>query len=467
MKGIRMNKVILISCICLLHLVGFAQGKLIDKVVAQVGDNIVLYSEIQGQKQLAIQNGTPEDQINECEMLEQMMYSFLLVNQAELDSVKISDEQVDAEMENRLRVIENQMKNAKDEKGNPITIESFYGKTKLQIKEEFRKTIKQRMQGQEVERGITEKIDVSPLEVEKFFNQIPTDSLPYINSQLSFQQIAIFPVITKADKQLAYNKLVDIRKQIVTYKKDFQAMARIHSMDPGSAKLGGRIEATRGMMVKPFEATAYSLKPGDISEVFETDYGYHILQLLERKGDDYVANHILIIPEFSLDSLDAAHKRIEKCYQDLKQNKVTWEEAVKLYSNDPNTKENKGFITNPITGEIKWSIEQVNEVDPMMFQLTNGTEEKEITQPSMYYDYNERKEGIRIVRVAERTKPHVGNLKDDYNLFRNVALEDKKQKAIANWTISKIPTAYIRIDDMYKTCKFNYEWEPELSNISK
>lgn len=451
----------------MLHLVGFAQGKLIDKVVAQVGDNIVLYSEIQGQKQLAIQNGTPEDQINECEMLEQMMYSFLLVNQAELDSVKISDEQVDAEMENRLRVIENQMKNAKDEKGNPITIESFYGKTKLQIKEEFRKTIKQRMQGQEVERGITEKIDVSPLEVEKFFNQIPTDSLPYINSQLSFQQIAIFPVITKADKQLAYNKLVDIRKQIVTYKKDFQAMARIHSMDPGSAKLGGRIEATRGMMVKPFEATAYSLKPGDISEVFETDYGYHILQLLERKGDDYVANHILIIPEFSLDSLDAAHKRIEKCYQDLKQNKVTWEEAVKLYSNDPNTKENKGFITNPITGEIKWSIEQVNEVDPMMFQLTNGTEEKEITQPSMYYDYNERKEGIRIVRVAERTKPHVGNLKDDYNLFRNVALEDKKQKAIANWTISKIPTAYIRIDDMYKTCKFNYEWEPELSNISK
>lgn len=451
----------------MLHLVGFAQGKLIDKVVAQVGDNIVLYSEIQGQKQLAIQNGTPEDQINECEMLEQMMYSFLLVNQAELDSVKISDEQVDAEMENRLRVIENQMKNAKDEKGNPITIESFYGKTKLQIKEEFRKTIKQRMQGQEVERGITEKIDVSPLEVEKFFNQIPTDSLPYINSQLSFQQIAIFPIITKADKQLAYNKLVDIRKQIVTYKKDFQAMARIHSMDPGSAKLGGRIEATRGMMVKPFEATAYSLKPGDISEVFETDYGYHILQLLERKGDDYVANHILIIPEFSLDSLDAAHKRIEKCYQDLKQNKVTWEEAVKLYSNDPNTKENKGFITNPITGEIKWSIEQVNEVDPMMFQLTNGTEEKEITQPSMYYDYNERKEGIRIVRVAERTKPHVGNLKDDYNLFRNVALEDKKQKAIANWTISKIPTAYIRIDDMYKTCKFNYEWEPELSNISK
>lgn len=463
----KKNIGILTLCFVLFQSFGFSQAKLIDKVVAQVGDNIVLYSEIQGQKQLAIQNGTPEDQINECEMLEQMLYSFLLVNQAELDSVVISDGQVDAEMENRLRVIENQMKNAKDENGKPITIESFYGKTKLQIKEEFRKTIKQRMQGQEIERGITSKIDVSPLEVEKFFNQIPTDSLPYINSQLTFQQITVFPVITKADKQLALNKLTDIRKQIVVYKKDFQSMARIHSMDPGSAKLGGRIEATRGMMVKPFEATAYSLKAGEISEVFETEYGYHIMQLLERKGDDYVANHILIIPEFSLDSLDAAHKRIEKCYQELKQNKITWEEAVKIYSNDPNTKENKGYITNPINGEIKWSIEQVNEVDPMMFQLTNGTEEKEVTMPSMYYDFNERKEGIRIVRVAERTKPHVGNLKDDYTLFRNVALEDKKQKAIAAWTKSKISSAYIRIDDMYKSCKFSYQWEPELTNFSK
>lgn len=439
----------------------FAQPKMIDKVIAQVGENIILYSELEGQKQSLKQNGTPVENIDECALLEQMLYNFLLVNQAELDSVQISNEQVDAEMENRLRVIEGQMKNVKDDKGNPITIESFYGKTKSQIKEEFRSTIKKRLQGQEVERGITADIDVSPLDVETFFNSIPKDSLPFINSQLSFQQIAIFPRITKADKELAFKTISDLRKQVVSGKITFCTAASLHSEDPGSAKICGRIEGTRGMMVKPFEATAYSLKVGQISEVFETEYGFHFMQLVERKGDDYVVNHVLISPKFSLDSLDASSKRMEKCFEDLKQNKLTWEDAIKIYSNDANTKENKGYITNPITGEVKWSVEEVNQVDPMMFQLTDGLEVNQITAPTLYFDFNERKEAIRIVRVAERTKPHVGNLKDDYNLFRMMALEDKKQKAILAWTKSKISTAYIRIDDSYKDCKFENQWVPK------
>lgn len=439
----------------------FAQPKIIDKVIAQVGDNIVLYSEIEGQKQSMKQNGTTEETIDECALLEQMLYNFLLVNQAELDSIQISDEQVDAEMENRLRVIESQMKNVKDDKGNPITIESFYGKTKLQIKEEFRSTIKKRLQGQEVERGITAAIDVSPLDVETFFATIPKDSLPYINSQLSFQQIAIFPKITKADKEIAFKQISDLRKQLVAGRTTFCSAASFYSEDPGSAKACGRIEATRGVMVRPFEATAYSLKTGEISEVFETEFGYHFMQLIERKGDDYIVNHILIAPKFSLDSLDASSRRMEKCYEELKQNKLTWEDAVKVYSNDANTKENKGYITNPITGEIKWSVEQVNQVDPMMFQLTDGLELNQITAPTLYYDFNERKEAIRIVRVAERTKPHVGNLTDDYNLFRMMALEEKQQKAIATWTKSKISTAYIRIDDSFKDCHFENQWTPK------
>lgn len=439
----------------------FAQPKIIDKVVAQVGDNIVLFSEIEGQKQSMKQNGVPDEDINECQIMEQMLYNFLLVNQAELDSIQISDEQVDAEMENKLRMIENQMKNVKDEKGNPITIESFYGKTKLQIKEEFRTIIKKRMQGQEVERGITSSIDVSPLDVENFFKSIPKDSLPYINSQLSFQQIAVFPAITKADKEIAYKQISDVRKQVISGKISFCSAAAFYSEDPGSAKNCGRYEATRGMMARPFEATAYSLKEGEISEVFETEFGYHFMQLIERKGDDYIVQHILISPKFSLDNLDAASKRMEKCYSELKDNKITWEDAVKIYSNDANTKENKGYITNPITGEIKWSVEQVNQVDPMMFQLTDGLEINQITSPLLYYDFNERKEAIRIVRVAERTKPHVGNLTDDYNMFRMMALEQKKQKAIANWTKSKISTAYIRIDDSFKDCPFENQWVPK------
>lgn len=432
--------------------------KTIDKIVAQVGDNIILYSELQGQIESMKQNGAPAEEINECAILEQMMYNYLLVNQAELDSVQISDEQVDAEMENRLRMIESQMKNVKDENGNPITIESFYGKTKSQIKEEFRKSIKQRMQGQEVERGILAKVSVSPREVQTFFDKIPKDSLPFINSQLIFQQIAVFPILTLQDKERARAELDDIRKQIVDNGKSFETMARLYSQDPGSAKLGGRIEATRGMMVKPFEATAYSLKINQVSNVFETEYGFHIMKLLERKGDDYICLHILVSPSYHPDSIQSAENKINQCYQELKEGKITWEQAVLKYSNDKNTRENNGVIMNPITGEVKWSVENINEVDPTMFQMTDGLEKGQFTTVVQYYDYNERRSALRIIRLMERTKPHVSNLTDDYNMFRLMAEEEKKQEAIMTWTKSRINNIYIRIDNEFKTCDFQYNW---------
>lgn len=440
--------------------IGWSQPKsnVIDKIVAQVGDNIILYSEIQGQKQTMVENGGVITENTECELIEQMLYQFLLVNQAELDSVAISDEQVDAEMENRIRSIEAQMKGRKDENGEPITFETFYGKSKSAVKEEFRAAIKKRMQGQEVERGITGNIAVSPREVEYFYAGVPKDSLPFINSQLAFQQIAIIPVISKADREETKKRLDEIRTMIVTKKTTFKAAASLYSMDLGSAALGGRIEAGKGQMVKPFEQMAYSnLKPGDISPVFETEYGYHIMEMVERLGDDYIVNHILLMPKPSLDSINAAATRMEKCYELLLAKKITWEEAVRTYSNDKN-KENNGYITNPYTGEQKWSVENINEVDPQMFVLTDALEINQISAPVNYTDFMDRTEGFRIVRVAARTEPHVANLKDDYNLFRTLAEEKKKNDAILKWVKSRISTAYIRIDSDYGNCVFNSDW---------
>ena len=439
----------------------FGQGKVVDKIVAQVGDNIILLSDIESQKQQAKQSGLEIPENAGCVYLEELMYQNLLVNQAELDSVQVSDEQVDAEMEGRFRMLENQMRNMKDENGKPITIESFYGKTKTQIKEEFRDAIRKRLKGQEVERKITADISVSPREVEIFFNKQPVDSLPFINTQLAFQQISVFPDITKEDRDLAYRTLQDIRKDIVENGKDFGRTARATSMDPGSAQDGGTIEATRGVMVKAFEATAYNLKQGEVSEIFETEYGFHIMKMISRRGDDYTVQHILIIPEFSRASLEKASILIERCYQELASNQITWDEAVKKYSKDQNTKENKGIITNPITGEQKWDIEDLNQVDPQMFQLTDALQKGQYTIPSFYSDFNERKQGIRIVRLMERTSPHRANLKDDYVLIRTAAENEKKQKAILDWTASRISGAYIRIDDEYKDCLFQSVWLPK------
>lgn len=439
----------------------FGQGKVIDKVVAQVGDNVILLSDIESQKMQAKQSGLQVQEGAACVYLEELMYQNLLVNQAELDSIIITDDQVDAEMESRIRQIEAQMRGAKDENGQPMTFEKFYGKTKTQVKEEFRSIIRKRLQAQEVERNITQNISVSPREVEQFFNKQPVDSLPFINTQLAFQQIAIFPTIRKEDKAAALKQIQDIRREIVENGKDFETMARIYSKDEGSKRDGGRIEATRGMMVKPFEATAYNLKaPGDVSEVFETEYGYHIMKMGTRRGDDYIVYHILIYAEPSRESMNEASKKIQECYQALKANTITWDDAVKKYSNDANTKENRGIITNPITGEQTWDVESVNQVDPQMFQLTDMLEKGQFTYPSIYNDFMERKEAWRIVRLMERTTPHRANLKDDYTLIRTAAENEKKQKAILDWTASRISTAYIRIDDDYRGCQFQNVWVP-------
>lgn len=432
-------------------------GKTIDKIVAQVGDNIVLYSELQGQKRAMFEKGGEINESTECQLIEQMLYQFLLVNQAELDSVQVSDEQIDAESENRIRSIEAKMKGQVDEKGNPITFESYYGKSKNAVKEQFRDVIGRQMKGMEVERGITGSISVSPREVELFFNSIPKDSLPYINSQLAFQQIAIFPTITKEDKERCKKQLDELRTKILNKKITFKSAAIQFSKDPGSAPYGGRIEATMGQMVPAFEQTAMKLKPGEISPVFQSEYGYHIMEMVELKGDDYIVNHILFTVEPSFESITEAAMKMEECYAALKQNSITWEDAVIKYSNDRN-KENNGYIMNPYTGELKWSIENINMVDAQMFLVTDALEKNQVSGAMEFIDYMERTKGFRIVRLAERTEPHIANLKDDYDLFRSLAEEKKKNDAILAWINSRISTVYIRIDEDYVDCVFQSDW---------
>lgn len=425
-------------------------GTIIDRIAAQVGDNIILQSDVEAQKQQALAAGISFDQVNDCSILEELMYSNLLINQAKLDSIIISDEQVDSEMENRLRMIENQI-------GSRDKMEAFYGKTVSQIKDEFRPVIRERLMADEMERSITSGVSVTPKEVQDFYKTIPVDSIPLINSQLSFQQIVHYPTITDDDKKLAYDKLVDIRKSIMAG-KSFETQARIHSMDPGSAPQGGRIEASRGMMVPPFEAAVFSLETGGVSEVFETTYGYHIVKLINRKGDDYICAHILISPEFSSVELEKSAMIMDSAYNMLRKNEITWDQAVLRFSNDEATKQNKGIITNPITGEQTWDMEDLNQVDQQIFLLTDQLEKGEVSQPNLYVNIYDHRQGIRIVRLMNRTEPHKANLKDDYALIKRAAENDKKQKTIDEWIETKIKSAFIRIDDTYQNCEFKSSW---------
>jgi len=415
-------------------------GIVVDKIVAQIGNQIILMSDVESQKQQAIQSGLDPLKINACEILEQLMANELLLDQALLDSISVSDEQVDAEMENRLRLLEEKF-------GSREKLETFYGETTSKIKDKFRIQIRNKILTQEMERKLVQNISVTPKDVSTFFKSIPKDSIPFINMKLSFQQIVYYPKITKDDKKRAYDILSEVRTAIVDNGKSFETQARINSDDPGSASKGGKIEASAGMMVPQFESTVFQLKVGEISEIIESPYGYHIIKLISRKGQDYTCLHILKIPEYSPEAIDNASNRMDTCYQLLKENKITWNDAVLRFSNDESTKQNQGIITNPITGDQTWDMEDLNQVDQQIYVLTEMMEKGDYTKPNLYIDIYERKQGFRIVRLSERYPPHIANLQDDYSLIKRATENDKKQKIIQNWIKSKIGNAYIRIDD--------------------
>lgn len=432
-------------------LVAFAQPGTLDKIVAQVGDNIILLSDIREQRLQAEEAKMAIDSLFDCRVLEQIMVTQILVNQAKLDSVVVSDEQVDSDMENRLRLIQNQM-------GGRQKLEEFYQMTYSEIKDKFREIIRTNMLADEMRNTITAGLGVTPKEVKDFFQKLPNDSVPFINMQLGFQQIVIYPEITKEDKKIALDRIRELRDQIVVQGKTFESLARLYSMDPGSAPMGGKIAATKGMMVPQFEATVFKLRPYEISEPIETEFGYHIIKLISRSGDDFICLHILIRPEFSVQTMNKASQRMDSCYRMLKLNELTWEQAVARYSNDASTRQNKGIISNPRNASQLWDMEDLNEIDQQIYLLTDAMEAGDITQPSLYMDYMTRQQGIRIVRLMQRVPAHKANLNDDYALIKQAAENDKKARILSEWVKSKIGNAYIRLVPEFASCPLQYPW---------
>lgn len=426
--------------------------KVIDKIVGQVGNNPILLSDIQAQLLQLKSEGQEVNDQTRCSILEELLYQNMLLNQAKIDSIEISDAQVNAEMENRLRTLEQQI-------GSREKLESFYGKTYTQIKEEFREIIRDRLLSQDMERQIVQDLEVSPDDVRSFYKSIPEDSLPYVNEKIAIQQIVIYPKITQESRNAVIEKLNSWREDFINGERSFSAVATIHSEDQGSAKDGGKIDASRGMMVKPFEAAAFALEVGEISDVVETQYGYHIVKLLSRKGDDYTVRHILLTPEIGSQELSDAATLMDECYSKLKKHEMTWDEAVKAYSEDKETSQNQGNLSNPYTGDQYWDVANINQIDPQIFGLVNGLETGEISNPGLYTDMKTRKDGVRIVRIKDRTEPHTANLKDDYNFIKKAAENSKKEELLKDWVNSKVGKVYIRFDESFANCDFRYNWK--------
>lgn len=425
----------------------FAQDTVVDGIVAIVGGNVILKSDIEGQYlQMRAEGGISGSATRmKCYILDNLLFQKLLLHQAGVDSLTVTESQVEAEMDRRMRYFISQA-------GSPEELEKYYGKSVVQIKEDLREIIREQMLVQQEQAKITEKVSVTPAEVKAFYKKIPKDSLPEVPSKVEIGMISKVPQISDEDKQAVKDRLKGLRDRILKG-DDFATLAVLYSEDPGSASKGGELGMfQRGTMRPEFEAAAFKLKPGEVSDIVTTEDGYHIIQLIERRGEYVNVRHILLQPKVSLAEQNRAKLFLDSVSSLVATKKLTFESAVIKFSDDP-SKNNGGMMINPATGNADFLM---NQVDPKVFFVIDKLREGEI---STAVKWEERgKIQFRAYYLKTRTQPHKADLTQDYAEIQQLTLDQKKMEAIIAWISEKVSSTYIYIADPYNQCQFERPW---------
>ena len=435
------------------------QPQVVDKVVAVVGKNIILQSDIENQYIQYRMQGMAEGTGKEvrAHILEELLLQKLMLNQAEMDSISVTDEQVDAELNRRIQILVARY-------GSQEKMESLFGKSMSEIKEEVRQATKDNMLQEQVQNKIMENVKVTPQEIKDFFNEIPKDSLPTISPSYEIVQIVKRPPVSIDEKLQVKDRLYQIRKRILEGESSFATMAVLYSEDPNSARQGGELGfAGKGIYVPEFENVAFNLRDGEISDVVETQFGFHIIQLIERRGETINCRHILLTAKVPVEALERAQNQLDSVAQLIRNGDMTFEEACKKYS-DEDSKNNGGYISNAATGGNWLSLEELQGLEqeyPEYKNLAFVVSRLDVGQVSdpVPMTTNENNDAFRLVMVKRKTEAHQANLKEDYSLIQNWALGQKRQQAIGKWVANKAAKAYIRLDEAYKNYDFYYDWK--------
>ncbi len=445
-----MKQFTIILCLIVLPIIAKSQKNnekvLIDQVVAVVGSNVILYSEIENEFIQSQLQGNTKGFATKCSILEELMFQKLLLTQAEIDSVQVTDKQVESELDRRLRYFINQI-------GSKEKLEEYFKKTILEIKEDMREKIHDYLLIQNVQSKLTQDIKITPSEVSDFFSNIPADSLPLIGSQIEIEQIVKQPLISDVEVDMVKEKLNGLRARVLKG-EDFATLANLYSEDPGSMNKGGEIGFVgRGELYPEFEAAAFSLKLGEVSPIVKTEKGYHIIQLIERRGEYINVRHILIVPKPSPIDLAKSKKDLDNIAALIAMDTLTFERAAARYSDDP-SKVNGGKLVNPYTGDSKFTPE---EVEPNLFFIVEKMSVGQKSAP-MLFTNEAGQQAYRIVYLKSRTEPHKANLKDDYPQIQNMAISIKQNQALNKWVVEKSKNTFVKISSDYKTCDYKYDW---------
>ena len=427
---------------------GFSQRAVVaDKIVGIVGDKIILKSDITNALADAKRQGQEVPPDGNCMVMQQALAQKALVLQAEKDSLIVSDDEVEA-------LLDNQIRSFIQAYGSKESLEQIAGRTIYQLKEDFREPFRERKQAEMMRNKIVENVKVTPNEVKEYFEKIPTANLKMYESEIELGEIVVYPKASRDIEKLAIDELNEYKKQVESGARTFESLARLYTDDPGSKDNGGRYEINRNEKTwdPTFLNAAFRLKEGQVSQVIKSKFGYHIIQMVSRAGDDAVVRHILKIPQVTDDDVQQTVKQLDSVRARLIAGVSTFGEAVSKYSDDDEHK---------FTGGMKQCNDgnycTIDQLDKDEVVLLKNLNVGEYSQPTPFTDQRGRK-GVRIAYLKSRSEPHVENLKDDYNRIAQRALELKKEDAVEKWFTKKIPTYYIMIDDEFKGCPMLDNW---------
>lgn len=421
-----------------------SQAQLVDKIVAKVDNQILLKSEVDVAYLQYISQSQPNQKMDhealKCQILESLLINKLMLAKAEIDSVVVDYEVLQAQLDQRMDYFIRMA-------GSAEKLESIYKKTIDELKDDLKVSLEEQLTTQKMQEQIIGGIKVTPGEVKKFFNTIPEDSLPYFSTSVEVAQIVKDPEIGRKEKMEAMDLLKSIKARIKD-SADFCQYATQYSQDPGSRKSCGELGFfKKGELVPAYEAAALKLKPGEMSPIVESEYGFHLIQLIERRANEYNTRHILIKPKSSQNDFGYAAEILDSIRTLVLNDSMTFANAANKFSVDKNTKNSGGFFTGE-NGSYRISVE---DLDPDLFFTIDTMMVGEITHP-IKYRREDGSEALRIIYLKAKTPPHVANLKDDYQEIYNAALEHKKNKALNEWFDKTKDEVYIHIDEDYTDC---------------
>ena len=420
-----------------------------DKIIGVVGDQIILKSDIEIQvQQMASQEGSIITPDADCSVLDEMLLQKMMLTHAELDSLIVSEDEVEGELDQRIRYFVNLFG------GDQSKLEAYYSKSIVEIKEEFRTQIREQLLARKMQQDVIGNVKVTPSEIKEFFESIPRDSLPFYNAEVELAQIVIKAKpseeqITKAEEDLA--KL----KSRVDEGEDFSVLAAVYSADKTSAENGGELGfISRNELVNEFASAAFRLENGEVSDIVETEYGLHIIQMIERRGEKANMRHILIKPEITSYDLEKAKAKLNDVRKQILTDSIGFNAAVNKYSEDVSTKNQGGTLVNPNTGAASFEMDQV---ELTLFSVIDTMNVGQVSKPASFID-RDGSLGYRIIKLNKSTDAHRANLSDDYEKIKSVAESFKQQEAINKWVEKKAPETYVFIADDYKQCNSAIKW---------